>query len=185
MENWIISFSDIHTDRQMNIDYAVCQALNGRDMKDIHRVLLLYDVMCGWWINFLKRVAHSPFLSIPPGLEIHKGIGDFHVRGHVLACFPRFALTFIEGAGIVDGEVMETLWSMLNETSRSCRGAMLAHRNEILDDHMNHSNWKKLIGMGRLSCLISSTVDWLKKRLFSRNPHSEAQTGRYIACFCL
>ncbi|KAF8227891.1 hypothetical protein L208DRAFT_1072857, partial [Tricholoma matsutake] len=23
----------------------------------------------------------------------------------------------------------------------------MAHQNEILDDHMNHSNWKKLIGM--------------------------------------
>ncbi|KAF8226528.1 hypothetical protein L208DRAFT_1064109, partial [Tricholoma matsutake] len=23
----------------------------------------------------------------------------------------------------------------------------MAHQNEILDNHMNHSNWKKLIGM--------------------------------------
>ena len=40
------------------------------------------------------------------------------------------------------------LWSVLNETSQSAKSSTLAHRSEILDDHMNHSNWKKLIGMG-------------------------------------
>ena len=55
--------------------------------------------------------------------------------------------------GIIDGEVLETLWSVLNESSRSTRGATLAHRAEILDDHMNHSNWKKLVGMGKTNII--------------------------------
>lgn len=49
---------------------------------------------------------------------------------------------------MIDGEILETLWSVLNESSRSTRGATLAHRGEILDDHMNHSNWKKVVGIG-------------------------------------
>lgn len=135
--------------RQMNIDYAVCKALNSADMQEIRRALLAYDIACGWAKKFLERVAHSEYLSLPDGLELLNGIGDFHIRGHVPACFPRYALMFIEGAGVIDGEVVETLWSVLNETSRSSRGATLAHRNEILDDHMNHSNWKKVIRIGK------------------------------------
>lgn len=133
----------------MNVDYAVCQALNDPNAAGILRTILAYDLGCLWSKYFEERVDHSPYLSIPPGLEVIMAIGDFHVRGHVPECFPRFSLMFIEGAGVVDGEIIETLWSVLNETSRSCRGATLAHRNEILDDHMNHSNWKKLIGMGK------------------------------------
>jgi hypothetical protein len=117
-------------------------------MKGITNTLLVYDIMCQWYRNFLKRVAESPFLSVPPGLKIYRGIGDFHVKGHVHECFPRYGLVFIEGAGVIDGEIVETLWSVLNEISPSTRGATLAHRTEILDDHMNHSNWKKLTQIG-------------------------------------
>jgi hypothetical protein len=137
------------TGRQKNIDYAICQALNADNMKGIKRTLLIYDIMCQWAKWFLERLKESPFLEIPEGLEILKAIGDFHVKGHVKDCLTRFGLAFIDGVGIIDGEILETLWSVLNESSRSTRGATLAHRAEILDDHMNHSNWKKLVGIGR------------------------------------
>jgi Kyakuja-Dileera-Zisupton transposase len=117
-------------------------------MVGIKRSLLVYDIFCQWFINFLLRVDHSPYLSIPRDMKLLGGIGDFHVKGHVIDCFARFTLLFIIGSGIIDGEILETLWSILNETSRSAKGSTLAHRSEILDDHMNHSNWKKLIGMG-------------------------------------
>jgi hypothetical protein len=38
----------------------------------------------------------------------------------------------------------------------------MAHRNEILDDHMNHSNWKELISMSKyliilpLHCILTT-----------------------------
>jgi hypothetical protein len=43
---------------------------------------------------------------------------------------------------------METLWAVLNSVSASTRTASLAHRTEILDDHMNDSNFKKLCHIG-------------------------------------
>src|ERR1700733_12202876 len=129
------------------MDYAVCQGLNFTNMDMIRRVLLIYDIMCRWGKYFLRRVQASPYLDVPAGLELMKGIGDFHVKGHVKWCFPRFGLSFIKGAGVIDGEILETLWSELNKVSGSTRGATLAHRTEILDDHMNHSNWKKLVGI--------------------------------------
>jgi len=117
-------------------------------MKRVKRALLIYDIMCQWHKNLPDRVAESGYLEISDGLHILKAIGDWHVNGHVLPCEYRFGLAFIDGIGIIDGEVMETLWSVLNKISQTTWGATLAHRAEILDDHMNHSNWKKLVGVG-------------------------------------
>ena len=50
---------------------------------------------------------------------------------------------------MVDGEILETLWSTLNHISPSMRTASLAHRTEVLDDHMNDSNWKKTVSIGK------------------------------------
>jgi hypothetical protein len=144
--------------RQKNIDYAVCKAINGKYTKGIKHTRLVYDIFCQWIKHFEERVDASPFLFIPEGMKISGGIGDFHVKGHIHECFARFCLLYNEGTGVVDGEILETLWSVLNETSRSAKGATLAHRNEILDDHMNHSNWKKLIGMGMFIFIVRQFV---------------------------
>jgi Kyakuja-Dileera-Zisupton transposase len=48
---------------------------------------------------------------------------------------------------MIDGEILETLWSILNSISPSMRTASLAHRSEVLDDHMNDSNWKKTVSI--------------------------------------
>ena len=70
------------------------------------------------------------------------------VSGHKDECFAWFASTFIPGAGIVDGEIIETLWEPLNPIVPSARKASSEHHWEIVDDHMNHSNWKTLTHMG-------------------------------------
>ena len=53
------------------------------------------------------------------------------------------------GIGIVDGEILESLWSTLNEVSPSAQTASLAARTELLDDHILDSNWKKVISQGK------------------------------------
>ena len=108
-------------------------------------MLLIYDIMREWGKYFLQHIQASLHLEIPQGVEFIKAIGDFHVKGHVKTCFPCYSLSYIQGAGVIDGEILETLWSELNQSSRSTRGATLAHQLEILDDYMNHSNWKKML----------------------------------------
>ena len=53
----------------------------------------------------------------------------------------------IPGAAMVCGEIMESLWSVLNGISPSTSTATLAHRAEILDDHACDSNHRKLLGI--------------------------------------
>ena len=117
-------------------------------MEDMPVALLMYDIMCQYRINFKKRVKKSPELTLPSSLQLRVGIGLFHIHGHQDSCLPRYSPSFIPGAKQVDGEIIETLWAPLNNISRSSRGMSLAHRQEVIDAHMNYSNWKKLVRIG-------------------------------------
>lgn len=142
----------------MNMDYAVSEALK-YNTDGIRRVILLYDIMCQYWKNLHRRFQSNPHLSYPEGMEILRGIGLFHVHGHKDECYARYAPTFIPGAGMVDGEVLETLWAVLNGIANSIRSQSTAHRRETLDDHMNDSNWKKLIQMSEYSgCIVLPSI---------------------------
>lgn len=131
------------------MDYSFCQAVEHSNMEDIMDCISLYDVNCQYYKKFSQRVAENPYLCLPEGLNIFRAIGLFHVHGHQDSCMARFAPTFLKGAGMTDGEILETLWAVLNEISPSTRGATLAYRAELLNGHMNDSNLKKLIQMGR------------------------------------
>lgn len=130
------------------MDYSLCHAIANSNTGELPRVLILYDITCQFHVNFARRVARSTSIDYPFHKKTFWGIGEFHVGGHVERCFPRHSPQFIPGAGMVDGEILETLWSVLNEVSPSTQTATLASRTEMLDDHMLDSNWKKLTGIG-------------------------------------
>ena len=134
------------------MDYSLCKALS-YNMEDIPVALVMYDIMCQYGIHLQEHVDRSPELSIPSSLELRTGIGLFHIHGHQDSCLPRFSPSYIPGARQVDGEIIETLWAPLNDISRSLCGMTLFHRQEVLDAHMNHSNWKKMVRIGM--CPIS------------------------------
>ena len=64
-----------------------------------------------------------------------------------MQCFWKFALNFIKGGAQIDGEVMETLWAELDKVAGFVRGMSAAHRQEVLDDLLMDSNWKKLVAL--------------------------------------
>ncbi|KAG2114595.1 uncharacterized protein F5147DRAFT_769903 [Suillus discolor] len=141
-------------ERQMNMDYSICNALK-YPSEDIDSALIIYDVACQWSIHFDERVNQSYHLSLPPSIKILPAIGKFHLSAHKLLCFPRFSLDFIKGAGHIDGEILETLWAPFNKISPTARSMTLSHRQEVLDDHMRDSNWKKLVRIGKSPLLTS------------------------------
>lgn len=131
------------------MDYAFSYALKyfGGDIK---RFVLFYDVICQYFKNLKKRLKKGKYTEWPSTIDFRFlcGIGQWHIHGHKKDCFARFAPLFLPGIGWVDGEVVETLWSYLNEASGSLRAMGSAHRQESLDMLMSESNWRKLIGMG-------------------------------------
>ncbi|KAI9431655.1 hypothetical protein H4582DRAFT_1822223 [Lactarius indigo] len=133
---------------QKNMDYSIFKALNF-NMEGIEAALICYDVMCQWSVHMAERVVGSNYLEVPDNLELRLGIGLFHIHGHQDTCLARYSPSFIKGGRQIDGEAIETLWAPLNEITRSTRGMSTSHRREVIDDHMNDSNWKKLIDLGK------------------------------------
>lgn len=133
---------------QSNMDYSLTEALKNTNIGGIRDVVLLYDINCQYSVHLLERIERSPFLDLAPHIRLRHGIGLMHVGGHIAACFSRYSPSFIVGAGRVDGEILESLWSVLNEVSPSTQNASHAARREMLDEHMNDSNWKKMLGIG-------------------------------------
>ncbi|KAF7971669.1 hypothetical protein HWV62_20644 [Athelia sp. TMB] len=116
--------------------------------------------MCQYWVHLVSRFEANPHLHFPGHLKILRAIGLFHVHGHQDDCFAKFAPTYVPGAGLVDGEILETLWAILNHVSGSARSQATSFRRETLDSHMNDSNWKKLISqVHRLTTKLPKTKD--------------------------
>lgn len=128
---------------QKNVDFSLLMAILLTHVDPDQGLLLIYDIACQYIVHFLHRIGRL----LPIGLHVDAAIGLFHVHAHKDDCFFRFASTFIPGAGIVAGEILESLWSTLNSISPSARTATLAHRADLLDDHATDSNHKKMLGM--------------------------------------
>jgi len=131
----------------MNIDYSICNALKYKT-EGLPHGLVIYDIACQWWINFLRRLRKNrQYLSIPDVISIISAVGSFHLSAHIPECFVKFSLHFVLGSGQIDGEILETLWAGFNPISSSARAMSAAHRREVYDDHMRDSNWKKHVGI--------------------------------------
>ena len=63
---------------------------------------------CADTLHFRQRVLESEFLDLWDSLEITGAVGKWHLAAHIAECFPKFSLNFVEGAGEVDGEILET-----------------------------------------------------------------------------
>jgi hypothetical protein len=103
-------------------------------------------------------------------IDITPAIGKWHLAAHVQECFAKFSLNFIEGLAEVDGEIMETLRSGLNLIAGITQGMTIAHCQEVLDDYINDSNWKKLLHLCRSSIehLFSPITSCTAERLVQR-----------------
>ena len=131
-------------EQQKNIDWVLLQALKHANMDVTQGAMLIYDIACQYTIHLVQRIGNL----LPQGLDLDRAIGLFHVHGHKEQCFFRYATTFIPGAAVTVGEILEMLWSSLNTISPTMRTATLAHRAETLDDHATDSNHKKQLGIG-------------------------------------
>ena len=113
----------------------------------------------------MEQVKASSYLNLPNNLELKLTIGLFHTHGHQDTCLARYSPSFINSERQIDGEIIETLWAPLNEIMRSTRGMSTSHCWEVIDDHMNDSNWKKLINLGKFPLMnAGSMLTWLRSR---------------------
>ncbi|KAF7358501.1 hypothetical protein MVEN_00900800 [Mycena venus] len=127
------------------MDYAISEVFRQLP-SEIKEFLLIYDISCQWVLHWIERFMKGEYLFFWEDLKLTAAVGKFHLGAHVLDCFWKLSLNFMEGSGQVDGEILETLWAALDKLIGSTRNMSRAHRQEVLDDHMNDSNWKKICG---------------------------------------
>lgn len=140
--------------RQHPVDKSLDSAFHQTITEYIARVQLLYDIWCRYGVHVKRRFQHSG-LDWPKFRELLQGVGVWHIYGHVFECFRRFSPNYSPRSGIVDGEILETLWSLLNSILQSCRGMSLAAREEKINMHMNDINYRKTVEMGEPpSCIL-------------------------------
>ncbi|KAF8265897.1 hypothetical protein EI94DRAFT_1702128 [Lactarius quietus] len=129
------------------VDFQKGEVALNFNMEGIQAALISYNVMCQWSVHMMDRVNGSTYLKLPDNLKLKLVIGLFHIHGHQDTCLARYSPSFIKGGWQIDIETIETLWAPLNEITRSTRGMSTSHRQEVIDDHMNDSNWKKLVDL--------------------------------------
>ena len=125
---------------------------------------MIYNVGCQWIINFLQRLKESCHLSVHEKMKLIVAVGKFHLSAHIQECFVKYSLNFVQGAGQLDGEIMETLWSPFNSILGLARTMSMASRHQLYDDHIRDSNFKKIVGIGNFhvcmrSCALPLTIN--------------------------
>ncbi|KAG9309138.1 hypothetical protein JVU11DRAFT_10846 [Chiua virens] len=129
------------------MDYSLANTL-WHNMDGVWHVCLFYDINCSYMHNLFAWMNGNDFIDIHSDIQITPGIRIWHVHGHQPKCFPQFAPLYIPGVGWIDGEIIETLWSILNIISTSAHTMSAPHHQELLDFQMNNSNYMKMIRMG-------------------------------------
>jgi hypothetical protein len=144
-------------EQQKNVDWSLLEMIWTTKVHPKQGITFYYDIVCQYWVYLNERISHL----LPCKLEIDRAISLFHVHAHKEECFYRFASSFIPGAGIVAGKILESLWSRLNMVTTATRTATLAHQAEVIDDHASNSNHKKALGMGKSDLhWVHSTIFW-------------------------
>lgn len=166
--------------RHKNMDYSVTNALsyNSEGLKEF---ALIYDIACQFHVHFEQRVADNPDLSLPSFKKLIMAVGKFHLGAHVEKCFYEFSLDFIEGTGQVDGEIVETLWSLWMRIAIMARAMTEARRREVLDTLMRDSNFKKIMRSSELCAFPLPSKRKVTKLLVIYSPVKALITKRQNA----
>ncbi|TFK58068.1 hypothetical protein BDN72DRAFT_782554, partial [Pluteus cervinus] len=138
-------------ERYSYMDWSLSEALQTTHVASLTCGINNYDVNCAYCKHLRARFASNERLYWPDNFQVQPAIGLLHVHGHKEECMGRYAGSYIIGNGRTDGEIVESLWASLNDTSRSTQSASLPYRRETLDDSMGDSNWKKWLGIGEFS----------------------------------
>ncbi|KIK90375.1 hypothetical protein PAXRUDRAFT_87276, partial [Paxillus rubicundulus Ve08.2h10] len=119
-------------------------------LEGLPRAAIIYDIACQLSIHFGAWVLTSNYLKFSISIQIVWGIGLFHIHGHQDVCLSRYSPDLIPGIGKVDGDVLENLWSQLNEICGLTCSMTAAHHREVLNDHMLDTNRKKMLDIGEV-----------------------------------
>jgi hypothetical protein len=134
------------------MDFALMSTLIPSLNLGISRVLVSYDIACQWHKNLQLRL--NSYKSLSPPLQLSNldywkvAVPKFHLAAHGADCQLMYNLAYTKGAGRMDGERIEAGWAQVTSMATWTRESGPNARRNILDDHWNANNWRKLVGLG-------------------------------------
>jgi len=141
--------------RYSNMDLALLSTLVPSVSAGISRVLVSYDIGCQWHKNLQARLDKY----LPPTLRLRDlnywkvVVPKFHLSRHGSDCQVLFNLAYTKWAGRMDGERIESGWAQSTSMATWTRESGPNARRNILDDHWNAFNWRKLLGLCEHHCI--------------------------------
>ena len=136
--------------RYTNMDFALLSTLLPSLNDGISRVLVSYDIGCQWVKNLQSRICNysiSASLNLSSLLYWRVVVPKFHLSGHGESCQVTYNLNYTKGVGCMDGERIESGWSLSGSMAVWTRENGPNARRAILDDHWESINWQKLLGL--------------------------------------
>jgi hypothetical protein len=148
------------------MDYMLWKSLRGCD--DLVKLVVSYDIVCQWRINIWRRLE-----KYEPELQQRRGTGErcyvwlipkFHLPAHIEACNILYSFNLMPYVGRTDGEAPERGWANANPLAASTKEMGPGSRRDVLDDHFNDWNHKKIIAFGRvmLECIQKAVAKMTK-----------------------
>lgn len=140
--------------RYANMDYIFASAIR---FTQLLIILISYDIVCQWFVNFWKRATESfpQALQPPSNVILRPHIPKLHEPAHQKKDHARFSFNLSPGVGLTDGECPERIWALHNGLGNTTKNQGPGSRHDVLDDHFGFWNWLKYIGMGKFSCYHS------------------------------
>ncbi|KAG6825678.1 hypothetical protein H0H92_002841 [Tricholoma furcatifolium] len=135
-------------ERYMNMDYLILSSLKDTEIESL---VLSYDIVCQWSINW-----HDRMMSYPRGLQASSSIKEitflvpkFHLPAHIEECNLSYSFNLTRGMGRTDGEAPEHGWVNINPIAQSTKEMGPGSRRDTIYNHFNDWNWKKKIQLGK------------------------------------
>ncbi|KAJ6448830.1 hypothetical protein C8R45DRAFT_1132718 [Mycena sanguinolenta] len=139
-------------ERYINMDYMLWKSLDGYD--DVVQLIVSYDIVCQWSINIWVRLArYKPELQDRAGTGYRDWvwlIPKFHLPAHIEGCNILYSFNLTPYVAQTDGEAPERGWANANPLASSTKEMGPGARRDVLDDHFNDWNHKKIIALGRV-----------------------------------
>ncbi|KAJ7071702.1 hypothetical protein B0H15DRAFT_925776 [Mycena belliarum] len=134
-------------ERFANMDYIFASILKHKNWQLFK--MISYDIVCSWSKYLVDRLK-----KLPPNVRMYILLALFrfavpkmHIHSHTQLCQLLFSLNLIIGSAQLDGEGVERVWAVLGALAACTRDRGPGSRHDILDTHIAHHNWIKLLGI--------------------------------------
>ena len=120
--------------------------------RKLQRLVVSYDIACRYSKKFRERVSsYCNELQIDFNkVKVEFVIPQFHIIGHVEACWPQYLLRFREHMARTDGENIERGWAAFNLLSMSTREMGAGTREDVLNHQFQDWNFQRILLFGEM-----------------------------------